>query len=91
MENILINFIVFQGLPPKKAVTRQQQLEEFSKRLSQQFNLPDIQYQNWSDALWAVGERLKKGKVLLLFDEISWMGSKDPAFLGKLKMYGICI
>lgn len=27
----------------------------------------------------------RKGKVLILFDEISWMGSKDPLFLGKLK------
>ena len=27
----------------------------------------------------------KKGKLLIIFDEISWMGSKDPDFLGKLK------
>jgi hypothetical protein len=23
--------------------------------------------------------------MLLFFDEISWMGSKDPTFLGKIK------
>ena len=28
---------------------------------------------------------LKRGEILVVFDEISWMGGKDPAFLGKLK------
>ncbi len=37
--------------------------------------------------VWAVGERLLSGKILLLFDEISWMGSKDPTFLGKIKNF----
>ncbi|WP_341812139.1 hypothetical protein [Wolbachia endosymbiont (group A) of Conops quadrifasciatus] len=37
--------------------------------------------------VWAVGERLLSGKILLLFYEISWMGSKDPTFLGKIKNF----
>ncbi len=37
--------------------------------------------------VWAVGERLLSGKILLLCDEISWMGSKDPTFLGKIKNF----
>src|SRR3989338_9266458 len=35
--------------------------------------------------LWFLAERTKKGRVIILLDEISWMGSKDPDFLGKLK------
>ena len=34
-----------------------------------------------------LSERLTSGKILLLFDEISWMGMKDPAFLGKIKNF----
>ena len=46
-----------------------------------------IRYNDWSDALWAVGERIKTGKVLVLFDEISWMGMNEPTFLGKIKNF----
>src|SRR5260221_14568122 len=53
--------------------------------MARQFHPASAQYQDWSDAFWAVGERVQSGKVLLFFDEISWMGSKDPTFLGKIK------
>jgi hypothetical protein len=33
----------------------------------------------------ALAERVQTGKILLVFDEISWMGSQDPTFLSKLK------
>ncbi len=33
----------------------------------------------------ALAEGIGKNKAIILFDEISWMGSKDPDFLGKLK------
>ena len=45
-------------------------------------------YDDWSDAFWALGERVQSGKVLLFFDEISWMGSLSPTFLGKIKNFG---
>lgn len=77
----------FSGLPPEKKTTRQAQLNEFSSQIAKNFNAPLARYDDWSDALWAVSERLKSGKVLLLFDEISWMGSKDPNFLGKIKNF----
>jgi uncharacterized protein len=37
------------------------------------------------DYLWAAADRVQSGKTLLFFDEISWMGSKDPTFLGKIQ------
>ncbi|HCC24711.1 MAG TPA: ATPase, partial [Holosporales bacterium] len=79
------NFYAFVGLAPDKAVTGKHQLEEFSRQIAQQFKTPHARYDDWSDALWAVAERVQKGKTLLFFDEISWMGSQDPTFLGKIK------
>lgn len=80
-------FYRFIGLAPEKHVTTTHQLNEFSRQISQQFKTAYAKFEDWSDALWAVGERVQAGKVLLLFDEISWMGSQDPAFLGKIKNF----
>lgn len=80
-------FYRFSGLAPEAGTSMQDQLEEFARQFSQQFNVPYALYTNWSDALWAVGQQIKSGKTLLLFDEISWMGSQDPAFLGKIKNF----
>ncbi len=80
-------FYSFIGLPPEKNVTPQHQLETFSLQIAQQFKTPRARYDDWSDALWAVGERVQAGRILLLFDEISWMGSQDPTFLGKIKNF----
>ncbi|MGL9731448.1 MAG: AAA family ATPase [Wolbachia sp.] len=77
----------FIGLPPDKHTTISHQLNEFSRQIARQFNTSFARYDDWSDLLWAVGERLLSGKILLLFDEISWMGSKDPTFLGKIKNF----
>jgi len=81
------HFYTFSGLPPDKKTTAKHQLEEFSRQLSRQFKTAFARYEDWSDAFWAVGERVKSGKILLLFDEISWMGSKDPTILGKIKNF----
>lgn len=75
----------FSGLPPEAAVTPQAQLQEFCRQLAQQFKLPFAPYGDWSDAFWALGGHVQSGKTLILFDEISWMGAKDPTFLGKVK------
>ncbi|MES2204660.1 MAG: ATP-binding protein [Pseudomonadota bacterium] len=78
-------FYVFSGLPPDKKTRAQHQLAEFSRQMAREFKTAHAQYNDWSDIFWAIGERVQKGKILLLFDEISWMGSKDPTFLGKIK------
>ena len=76
---------IFTGLPPEEGVTAQAQLDEFSRQMAQQFNEPFAQYSDWSDIFWTLGKRIKTGKILILFDEISWMGSEEPTFLGKIK------
>jgi AAA+ ATPase superfamily predicted ATPase len=80
-------FYSFAGLAPVEGITARDQLEEFSRQIAQQFKAPYARYDDWSDALWAVGERVKTGKILLLFDEISWMGMNEPTFLSKIKHF----
>lgn len=80
-------FYSFSGLPPVQGVKRDQQLEEFSRQMSREFRTPHVKYNDWGDIFWALGDRLKSGKILLLFDEISWMGNKDETFLGKIKNF----
>ena len=78
-------YYAFAGLPPDDKTTAKHQLDEFSRQIAREFKTAKAHYDDWSDAFWAVGERIQSGKILLLFDEISWMGSKDPTFLGKIK------
>jgi AAA+ ATPase superfamily predicted ATPase len=77
----------FTGLPPHEEMTAQSQIDEFSRQFARNFRLPVATYQDWSDVFLALAERVRKKKTLIFFDEISWMGSKDPAFLGKIKNF----
>jgi hypothetical protein len=77
-------FISISGIAPNGKTTAQSQRDEFASQLSQ-FGFPKIAVTDWNDLFWLLSERVKRGRVIILFDEISWMGSKDPDFLGKLK------
>ncbi|MBP6986543.1 MAG: AAA family ATPase [Alphaproteobacteria bacterium] len=78
-------FYQFTGLAPNKDSTIQSQLDEFSRQLSIQTGLPEVVVDDWSKLFILLADKIKTGKNIVLFDEISWMGSKDPDFLGKLK------
>ena len=78
-------FFHFYGLPPTKDTTATSQRNEFAGQLSSQIDFPRIQVDDWSDLFRILAKYVKEGKVVILFDEVSWMGSKDPDFLGKLK------
>lgn len=78
-------FLRLVGLAPTKETTAQSQREEFAKQLSLNLKMPQIVANDWSDLFLALARETQEGKVVILFDEISWMGSKDADFLGKLK------
>ncbi len=78
-------FFEFSGIAPNKKTTKQSQLDEFARQLSIQTGLPEIKSDDWSKLFLLLAEKVKQERVVVLFDEISWMGSKDPDFLGKLK------
>lgn len=47
--------------------------------------IPAVRGDDWGDLFWHLGKYVESGATTILLDEISWMGSKDPVFLGKLK------
>ncbi|MBX9922548.1 MAG: ATP-binding protein [Rhabdochlamydiaceae bacterium] len=75
----------FVGLPPEKKMTAQMQRTEFSRQIERELQIPGLQAKDWGDLFWHLSHHVQQGRVLIVFDEINWMGSKDPTFLGKLK------
>jgi hypothetical protein len=77
-------FYTFSGIPPTEKTTAQSQRDEFASQLNKQ-DFPKIKADDWNDLFWILADKVKKSRVVILLDEISWMGSLDPDFLGKLK------
>lgn len=75
----------FSGLLPTEATTAQSQRDEFAGQLARQTQQANFNKNDWGDLFWQLSKFTEKGSVLIVLDEISWMGSKDPDFLGKLK------
>ncbi len=78
-------FYSFAGLAPNEYTTAQSQRDEFARQLSEQTGLPEVKADDWGKLFFLLSEKVQKGRVIILFDEISWMGSEDPDFLAKIK------
>lgn len=76
-----IELLSFVGLYPEVGVTAQHQRNEFAKQLG----FIGLIANDWSDLFRALADRVQKGKVIILLDEISWMAYGDRTFLPKLK------
>lgn len=79
-----IRSLFFSGIPPAPKTTAQSQRNEFTYQL-ERAGLPGIKPDDWGNIFWHLSKYTAEGPVLIVFDEISWMGQKDPNFLGKLK------
>lgn len=80
------HFYFFEGLYPEKGTTNQDQLHAFHQRASTYFKgIKKTSFSDWLEAFHELALKTKKGKIVVLLDEISWMGKYDPNFLGKLK------
>lgn len=82
-------FLKFSGLPPSSETTAQDQRNTFSKQLNEQTKLPYLEVPDWSTLFSMVAHKIQtmpNKPIIVLFDEISWMGSQDNTFLGKLKI-----
>ncbi|MFI5343242.1 MAG: ATP-binding protein [Chlamydiales bacterium] len=75
----------FTGLPPEEGVTDEMQRRYFVHELEKETHQVNLRFDDWDFLFDHLGRVTSKGKVLIIFDEINWMGSLDPAFLGKLK------
>src|SRR5580765_5061819 len=80
-------FLPFSGLAPAKRVKAQDQRDNFALQLSTLFHLPSLTFTDWSDAFATLSKHLTEKPTVILFDEISWMSSKDPTFVAKLKVW----
>ncbi|NGX28994.1 MAG: hypothetical protein K940chlam1_01186 [Candidatus Anoxychlamydiales bacterium] len=78
-------FYSFSGLSPTEKTTAQIQRNEFALLLSSQFNIPNINADDWSKLFMLLADKVQTGRKIILFDEITWMADKDPTFLSKLK------
>lgn len=75
----------FSGLPPTSSTTAQSQRDEFARQLAENLELPGLKGEDWGNLFTLLAKYAQKGRAIIFFDEISWMGSKDSDFLGKLK------
>lgn len=77
--------LFFSGLAPQKKVTSQMQRDDFASQLSDLLDVPPPKCTDWGELFRYLVRFITDEKTLLVFDEITWMGGKDPTFLGKLK------
>lgn len=75
---------ILTGIPPEPGVTAEAQRAEFLRQL-QEYRLPIYRSDDWGNLFYDLAQECQKGQVLVVLDEITWMGSQDPTFLPKLK------
>ena len=82
------SLIVVRG---RRRIGKSRLIEEFSKQFKH-YSFSGIaptqkttKQSQLDEAMACLIYQTKNGRIVILFDEISWMGSKDPEFLSKLK------
>jgi AAA+ ATPase superfamily predicted ATPase len=80
-----IKTLTFIGLPPDEHTTEQTQRQYFVGQIERQLGLRGLKADDWGDIFWNLAGKIRRGTLLVVFDEINWMGSLDHTFLGKLK------
>lgn len=80
-------FLPFAGMAPVEGVTVQNQYDAFANTIASLFHLPPLKFSDWLDGFAHISHNLSDKPTVILFDEISWMGSKDLTFLPKLKIW----
>jgi hypothetical protein len=80
------HFINIVGMSPRKGMTDRRQRMNFCEELADQTGGSIGNARNWTAAFRMLDERIpKEGRTVVLLDEISWMGSRNPDFAGYLK------
>ena len=78
-------FYKFTGLAPHPDMTAQDQRNEFMRQFNEYFGIPIAGITDWGVLLTLLAKQTQSGRVVILFDEISWMADGDVTFLPKLK------
>ena len=80
------HFIEIVGLAPRKGMTDRRQRTNFSEGLARFTGKPLMPARTWGQAFDQLDEAIPaRGKTVVLLDEISWMGCRNPDFAGFLK------
>jgi AAA+ ATPase superfamily predicted ATPase len=81
-------FISLSGLPPASGLNAGKQRDAFTEQLSAQLQLPLPHFNSWAEAFRFLGAQISdQREIVVLLDEISWMGELDPLFLPYLKTW----
>lgn len=76
----------FSGIPPHENKTSKEEIDSFVNQMTRNIGMPKLKTEDWAEVFWHLGNQAQKEKeIVIFFDEISWMGSKDENFLGYLK------
>lgn len=79
------NVLTFSGIPPSKNLTAQEERDDFARQMSRTLKIPQFKAEDWGDLFYYLSKETTEGRILIILDEINWMGRKDHTFLGKLK------
>lgn len=80
-----LNTLIFTGLPPTENTTAQIQRDYFVQQMERLLGLRGLKADDWGDIFWHLSQATQSKQILVVLDEINWMGSFDDTFLGKLK------
>ena len=79
-------FICIEGLAPRKGMTDATQRRWFCEKVAEQAGREAVCSATWSLAFAQLDGLLTSGRrIVVLLDEISWMGGYNPDFAGYLK------
>jgi hypothetical protein len=79
------NRVFIEGLAPAKGITPRSQKQEFARQMERSLSIPPVVAEDWGDLFEHLASRTRHGRWIILLDEVTWMGSRDPEFLPKLK------
>ena len=77
--------LFFSGVPPTKKTTANSERAEFARQMEYLLKIKNPNSSDWSLLFRELAAHTREGRVVIVLDEISWLGSKDSDFLGKLK------
>lgn len=80
-------FLRFSGIAPETGISAQDQRNSFASQLSIQLGMPQMIFHDWDQIFYFLEQQISGAThpTVIVLDEISWMGYKDPTFLPKLK------
>ena len=78
------NVLFFEGIEGEHTHV---QVNQFLKDLSRQTGRVKLSAEGWLDAFQGLGEVIKEGHWIIIFDEFPWMGAGRPTIVSELKLY----